>query len=495
MSEKCLLCHLDMSVPQGKFAIQRKTRYERSGSVNSSSSTQKISQTRQWQRVLTRLAAILTTALVLGSLVLTFNGCSVVTTKPTPTVISAATTTSVVTKPTVTAPLKPTLAHSPTDVVGIHMVDSSIGWVTCRDGGLLRTTDGGRNWLDVTPTVLLTVQQQHSIAGSLFQNGSTAWIIVRVWLNNGSVNNVHPLVFHTSDAGQTWQEGAFPRDDSSVTSVPYYKITAISAQEAWVLDTSVEAASTLGALYGVTGLYHTINGGETWIQVRNLPPISQHTYPPAISFANQKTGMIIGNVPAYQTTSTFTVVLTQDGGASWHVVNVRQPDPAHWQIQGLFSPQFLTPNDGIFMGAFKNLATGNEGLTVFSTHDGGQTWTNAPMENVGGYGGNAGAKFFDPQRGYVLAVRTPTGPLQFYTTSDGGQHWNMIPLNLPKHYGAMGTPSIDSLDFGSLTIGWALWNASSLRYATSLITTADGGKTWTQVHAHFPAFITPKSAY
>ena len=458
-------------------------RYGGIGSMNSQGSAMRTSRSHQRRRVLVAIAAVLSFVLVISFLVVILNLMrrpSLATTS-TPAVITTTSAIAGTPTPNITVTSTSVLPHTPTSVMSIHMVNSTTGWIICADGSVLRTTDGGLNWADVTPPALLSFKQGHGEEGSLFPDSSTAWIVV---LGNANTS----FSFHTSDAGQTWQKGTIRANESLITAGPYYEVTAISTQEAWALETRVEGASVGGALYGMTGLYHTTDGGKTWKQASNPPGGGQNNYAPAISFTDQHTGIVTSG-PLTSSHPGATVALTQDGGASWRSIRVQSPDPAHWKLDAIFSPQFLTPNDGIFMGAFKNLATGNEGLTVFSTHDGGQTWTNAPMENVGGPGGNAEAKFFDPQRGYVLAYRSPTGPLQFYTTSDGGQHWNMIPLNLPKHYGAMGTPSIDSLDFRSLTIGWAL------EYPTSLYSTADGSKTWTQVHAHFPSFITPKSAY
>src|SRR5260370_26181367 len=110
----------------------RKKQYERPGSMNSSISTQKTPKSRQWQRTLTTLAAVLTIALILGSLVFTLNAIHrpSLTTKPTSVAIPAATGTPAV---TTTPTPKPALPHMPTRVTAIHMLDSSIGWVTCED--------------------------------------------------------------------------------------------------------------------------------------------------------------------------------------------------------------------------------------------------------------------------------------------------------------------------------------------------------------------------
>ena len=163
-------------------------------------------------------------------------------------------------RPSQTTSPTPALPHTPTRAVNIHMIDSTTGWILCADGSVLRTSDGGLNWSDVTPPALLQLKWHPFEEGSLFSDASTAWIAVE----RGSSTS---LSFHTSDAGQTWQEGTIRTDDASAGAGPRYEITAISPQEAWALDTTDIAASTTGgSLTGVVGLYHTTDGGQTWVR-------------------------------------------------------------------------------------------------------------------------------------------------------------------------------------------------------------------------------------
>ena len=51
-------------------------------------------------------------------------------------------------------------------------------------------------------------------------------------------------------------------------------------------------------------------------------------------------------------------------------------------------------------------------------------------------------------------------------------------------------------DFTSVETGWILeYTSNKYTQATALFKTIDGGHTWTQVHAYFPRFIMPKSAF
>lgn len=397
----------------------------------------------------------------------------------------------------------PVLPHTQTRVVSIHMVNNTSGWVLCADGSVLRSTDGGLNWVDVTPAMLLTLQKPQEEA-SQFSDASNAWVAVMA--GNGATDTV--TSFHTSDAGQTWQEGTVHANIQLVTAGPYYQVAASSKQEAWIAETTVMGGGggPNGGEFNGSNLYHTTDSGKTWAPVHNLPanPLSTYRSAPVISFANQQVGMMV-SVQGNPGTSARngTVYLTQNGGASWSSSAVQSPDPA-WQLSTLTSPQFLTANDGVFTATYRTFATegvtgvpDGEGFSIFNTHDGGQTWTSSPIVNVGTVGGAAATKFFTSQQGYVLAYVGQVGQLALYTTNDGGKTWTSATQNLPDpvvgNLDRVGIP-----DFTSLTTGWALLasaQGAQQVFPTSLYTTVDGGQTWTQVHAHFPSFITPPSAY
>jgi photosystem II stability/assembly factor-like uncharacterized protein len=375
------------------------------------------------------------------------------------------------------------------------MIDSAIGWAICVDGSILRTTDGGLNWSDVTPPALFSFKS-HAVDGSQFSDGSTAWIVVMTSPGASLASPVTSFSFHTSDAGQSWQEGMLGTNESTVTTDPVYEVVAISSQEAWAQETHVEGAneSALGieTLYGLTALFHTTDGGKTWVQAQHLLLV-QYNYAPAISFADQHTGIITGSEGKNQALSP-TILLTHDGGASWRSIPISSPVPSQWQLVALFSPQFLTPNDGVVSASYQSSGTqGQHGFAIFSTHDGGETWSSSPIINVG-TASAFGTQFFDAHHASVFVSQA--NQVQRYVSNDGGQQWSQIALNPPGQVistgGGVSLPDFTSLMTGSLLTVSQPGGSSS---PTSLYTTTDGGATWVQVHAHFPSFIIPKSAY
>ena len=80
-----------------------------------------------------------------------------------------------------------------------------------------------------------------------------------------------------------------------------------------------------------------------------------------------------------------------------------------------------------------------------------------------------------------------------FSTSDSGQHWTKI---VPVKGPALNTFTVP--DFTSVRNGWVLEYATDQKtkiQSTVLFKTSDGGYTWMQVHAMFPSFVVPKSAF
>jgi hypothetical protein len=100
----------------------------------------------------------------------------------------------------------PAATFVPTTVVGsvtsVHMFDATTGWATGIDR-LLRTTDGGLHWQDVTPP---GSGSQGVAAFPL--SADDAWV-VRALVDGGSGAS-RSTVSHTADGGRTWRSPGRP---------------------------------------------------------------------------------------------------------------------------------------------------------------------------------------------------------------------------------------------------------------------------------------------
>ena len=170
-----------------------------------------------------------------------------------------------------------------------------------------------------------------------------------------------------------------------------------------------------------------------------------------LAFADPRHGWFTGTVDGTPA-GNVAFFATSDGGANW------APLPA-------------APGGGF---AFRNASEGwaavstDSGGIVYSTHDGGLSWTahQLPHDNSGeGKGvGNTGVRLL-PGRGILATVGTLV-----VSSFDGGQTWRRV--NVPAE------AAFNDIAFQDATHWWVMPSGN-------LFKTADGGQTWTHVSLQF----------
>ena len=88
-------------------------------------------------------------------------------------------------------------------------------WAGTDDGQVWRTADGGKKWQNITPPELSAWSKVTQISASHFDEQSAYVSVSRF-----RIDDLHPYIFRTHDAGKTWQEivTGLP-DDSPVNTV------------------------------------------------------------------------------------------------------------------------------------------------------------------------------------------------------------------------------------------------------------------------------------
>lgn len=342
------------------------------------------------------------------------------------------------------------------------MMSSSVGWAFGGEAGeeaILRTTDGGTTWTDVSP-----VRLGRGAALFHFFGPDHAWF----GLPDIARGQRILTVYRTGDAGRTWAKGeviVLPNDYPPV-AVLDPGLQFVDLEHGWV--TLVFKASD-PASSGVA-IYATNDSGQTW------PLVSVTLNPPSTSSPNglplgcSKTGITFnspttGWATAHCADGSLFFYVSHDGGHSWRPQPL--PPPAGYPPTlfgncdcGSLPPRFgTTPTDGALVFQSPDL--------LYVTHDGGTSWlaVTLPTKYIGA------SDFIDSQHGWLISLASDpqTHALTFdrlYVTGDGGQSWEPVKADRAL---------TGTLDFINAEVGWFIDRHIN---PPELYRTGDGGQTW-----------------
>ena len=341
----------------------------------------------------------------------------------------------------------------PSEVPGlesIHMVDALTGWaVTDQQSGnaLLRTTDGGTHWRDVTPRG--SSGPQIAVYRASVLTSLTAWVLSSG--KHAGTPKFTTQIFHTVDGGRTWK-------DVTVQASHGVSVCFVNSRDGWLLNTEAAAGSE------EVDIYRSTDSGENWGKVASTRADNESSGLPFagnkldIAFLNATTGWVTGTI---LTPNSLYFYVTHDAGRTWRQQQLPRPPQATSPWTNVTKqPKFFTTRDGIlpvYYAYNKSAAV----VVFYATHDGGTTWTSTTAVPVTTYWGPSG--FADVNHGWLADGET------LYVTKDGGRQWTKIETN-PAF------ADMTQLDFISPQVGWAVRQTSPF-----LVKTLDGGHTWTPV--------------
>ncbi len=127
-------------------------------------------------------------------------------------------------------------------------------WIGTNNGVVQLTTDGGMNWLNVSPPGLKKFAEITMVETSHFDPGA-AWVAV----DNHLGNDFRPHVFRTNDYGMKWQE--------VVSGIPDFSFVKVVRED----------PTRNGLLYAgtETGPFVSFDRGDHWSSLQqNMPPVS-----------------------------------------------------------------------------------------------------------------------------------------------------------------------------------------------------------------------------
>jgi photosystem II stability/assembly factor-like uncharacterized protein len=355
----------------------------------------------------------------------------------------------------------------------LHFVSANVGWIAETKAGqtgagptfIYKTTDGGQTW-----------QQQLTWDGpgpqyARFSSDGSRGLLVGL----GGV----PL-FKTVDGGAHWQRMALPPQATQV-ELQYF----LDADEGWIISYLNEATP------GIAGVFHTTDGGQSWIQTARLD-VSQYfshgltggSLQGSLVFLDSSDGWIspgsyggtgVTPVPAY-------LYVTRDGGKTWAVQEFAAPAGAgmNSSTASFLPSNFANDREGVVLVTQESVPNGPDAPTfgatyAYTTSDGGVHWSAPQKVNIPGYG-------YGPPAMVVIDSRTwvAFNASQLERTTDGGVHWQSFPGRLPPNtYAAQ-------LDMEDVDHGWLAAFISSTHPTLAIYQTSDGGAHWTALTAPPP---------
>ena len=302
---------------------------------------------------------------------------------------------------------------------------------------VLRSTDAGRHWSDVTPAGI----SPRSWTAFYALDDSAAWVV------DSPFGTRRYVILRTVDGGHTWSAAPGTIAGGSIGGV-----TFVDRIHGW-------ATNFLGAAAGseAVGVLRSGDGGESWSLVAQTDdPSGLQPSPNGLSFSCDKGAAdfatpMIGFLTQDCAGGPPGIYRTVDGGAHWRLVTLPYIGQPAAQASSQ-DPIILTATDAVMEGLyFYGVSSSADALLV--THDAGTSWRAEALPGTGAI------DFESVTSGWQL-----DSPIQ--ATTDGGLTWH--PLAVPA-------APFASSDMGLQDLGKGIAMAWSRRAAYR---TDDGARTW-----------------
>jgi photosystem II stability/assembly factor-like uncharacterized protein len=316
---------------------------------------------------------------------------------------------------------------------------------------LVRTTDSGRHWRDVTPPARM-------VSSSSFLGPDVAWIKAGALVPP----RTEPL-YRTLDGGRSWQRlGRVPGE---------CQLDFVDERHGWCIWIGAAAGSA------TVRLYRSGDGGSSWTLVSRTGLYDTGSTPRALPYGCDKTisftSATVGWAASFCNGGSPYLSRSRDGGARWHAlppVPLPQGAPRP-EGEGLSLPAV----DGSRLAVAVEI-DGNPGATaIAASANGGRSWR---AELVPGPAKHWRVDLVDSRH-----WRLTDGSV-LLATDDGGLHWRRWkPAESMKD--SIGTPL--TLNFLTPRLGFAVADGNG----GPLWWTRDGGTTWKPVKITAGPFTLP----
>lgn len=322
---------------------------------------------------------------------------------------------------------------------------------------IYKSTDGGKNWTDVSSSINIDSCELKDIQ---FFDKNNGWIIGSLDssdIKNGSLMNNGRLIFRTSDGGISWTKQYEKKE-------PNAYLTKLSILDK---DNLIILGRMANQEYDTKLIMKSSDSGNSWIEdtTKYFNIVDYQT----MYFIDKLNGYLSGNQIGYN----HLILKTTNGGASWDSVYSTRDDLrklrdsayylyAQYNLIGI---HFTNQNKGFIVGG-----TGK----IISTSDGGIDWIKHSKDQI-----NldlTGIKFVDSLNGWCIGdtSKNRKSSSKIFYSSDGGKNWNNQLQD--STYRIINFNFIDKNN--GIAVG--LKNQADNNYFGGVLKTTDGGKNWVQ---------------
>jgi hypothetical protein len=304
---------------------------------------------------------------------------------------------------------------------------------------------GASGWKDVTPAAF---GHDDPVDGQ-FLSATLGWAVdVEV----GATSTKAVVVYRTTDTGATWTSVTLPWQDEGLANL--VQLQFVDDRHGFVVVGLSEATSRRPGF-----LFATSDGGATWTKLAG-------PYGGAIRFTTASDGWLVGGGVNYARNQ-FSV--THDGGRTWQDQTLAAPQGLELSDRHIGTPAFSSASDGVLAANF-----GSQ-VAFYSFSGDGALWL---------LGKTFPVAQADREALPIVVLHGQNGltaiGANLYATADGGLTWT------PVHASAILT-HVQWLGVSGATTGWAVVSGKGFCQAQylsrcnneTLLTTADGGATWT----------------
>lgn len=373
----------------------------------------------------------------------------------------------------------------------ITFTNAQDGWITlwsmrscamhgCDVTDVYRTTDGGRTWSKDTRTTI-ECQFEPVLAAS----GED--VAVAQGVNLAACQGPESTIFLSRDGGATfkvaqrWQTlgvsamGFIPGGGLWTLGTGNNALAIQSANGVW--RQSFPALAPIGPIDFVNAsdgfgagdaldpgaILRTIDGGRTWKEISSIPNLGVN----ALDFPTAKVGYVYA-ASVDSEGQVAEILRTTDGGVTWSQTHA----PASSSGGAPTTLKFFSATSGLFINLYD--CTDSCTPEVVTTKDAGKTWRASLFSPTMYYPQSATA--LAPNRYVVGASVNGSALTWFGQTADGGKTWTTL-SNLRLRSGSL------LMDFPTPEVGYIMafvYHAPNQAGTYELLTTSNGGKTWTQ---------------